>query len=152
MAKRPADTAAKLSTILWAALGYLAKKRTDKTLIPVGKGTKVNVTIEGTVGRAKICERLSGVLELSPDGSRAKACDAPAAQVVALLLRSLPDDAARAKATAAIVAEKERTKQLPNVTAAELDHAKQFLTRLRSSTTQKVAGALVFALAKTKAA
>lgn len=148
---RPADQSATLSTILWAALGYLAGKRTDKTLLTVGESTKVDVTITGKIGRKSINEHICGSLKLNPDGSKAKNSAAPAAHIVALLLAEFPDDARRAEVIAKIVSTKERTKQLPTVTAAQTDHAKKFLARLRSSTTTKVSGALVFSLIPPKA-
>ena len=147
MVKRPADTSAKLSTILWAALGYLAGKRTDKTLLSVGESTKVDVTITGKIGRKSIEEHICGSLKLNADGEKAKNTAAPPAHLVALLLAELPDDTKRAEVIERIVKSKESTKQLPKISKGQLDHAKQFLTRLRSSTTTKVAGALVFSLA-----
>lgn len=146
MAKRPADTAAQLSAILWGALGYLAKKRANKSLLTIGDASKVDVLIEGKIGRKTISERVCGSLKLNADGSRASMESADPVHVVALLLAKLPDDNAREAAIADIIAEKERKKRLPAITAEQLDHAKQFLLRLRSSTTTKVSGALVFTL------
>jgi uncharacterized low-complexity protein len=147
MVKRPADTAAQLSAILWSALGYLAKKRANKSLLTVGPATKVDVLIEGKVGRKKISERVCGELKLNADTSRAETAAADASHVVALLLLKLPDETARAQAIADIIAAKESKKGLPAVTPEQLDNAAQFLTRLRSSTTKKVSGSQVFTLA-----
>lgn len=146
MAKRPADTAAQLSAILWGALGYLAKKRANKSLLSVGPETKVDVLIEGKIGRKTISERVCGSLKLNADGSRASQSAADPVQVVALILAKFPDDASRESVIAELVKAKESKKGLPVVAPDELDRAEQFLKRLRSSTTTKVAGAVVFSL------
>jgi hypothetical protein len=144
MVKRTADASAKLSSILWGALGYLSKKRTKRDLIAVGESTKVDVTITGTIGRAKIEEHVSGSLSLSPDQTTATSTiDADA--IVALLLAKVPDKAA---AMQEITAAKEKTKSLPAVTKLQRDEAKQWLARLRSSKPKVKAGAMVFALSR----
>lgn len=140
---RSADTAAKLTSILWAALGYLAKKRTKRDLITVGDDTKVDVTITGTVGRSKIEEHVTGMLTLSPDQTTAtSSIDIDA--VVAVLLEHVPNKAFICKK---IIETKEQTKALPVVTAEQRTEAKQLLTRLRSSTPAVKAGAMAFAIA-----
>lgn len=145
--KRAADTAAKLSAVLWGALGYLAKKRSDNTLLDAGQETKIDVTITGKIGRKAICERVAGKLSLGQDSQRASQKSAPPAHVAALLLAALPDDRTRATVMEAIVTDKERTSRLPPVTTEQLDQADQFLKRLRSSTITRTGGSLVFQLA-----
>ena len=140
---RSADTAAKLSSILWGALGYLSKKRTKRNLITVGDETKVDVTITGTVGRSQIEERVTGTLTLSADQTTAtSSIDTDA--IVAILLQHVPNKAFVMKQ---ITETKEKTKALPVVTAEQRAEAKQFTTRLRSSTSKVKAGAMAFAIA-----
>ncbi|QDV26920.1 hypothetical protein [Aureliella helgolandensis] len=149
MVKRSADTAANLSTILWAALGFLAKKRTDKSLLPVETPTKVDVTIEGKIGRKQICERVIGYLNLGTDGQRSATSAADPVRVTALLLAQVPTEK-RAEVIAGIIAVKESTSQLPSVHETYIEQADQFLKRLRSSTMATVKGSVTFALNKPK--
>jgi hypothetical protein len=143
LSMRSADSAAKLASILWGALGYLAKKRTKRNLITVGEETKVDVMITGTVGRCKIEEHVTGTLKLSPDQTTSTSTiDSDA--IVAILLQHVPNKAFVMKQ---ITETKETTKSLPVVTTEQRAEAKQFLTRLRSSTSKTKAGAMAFAIA-----
>lgn len=137
--KRDEATAGKLSAQLWTALGYLAKKRTKRELLD--DSTKIDVLIEGKVGRSKICEHVVGVLEVAADSQRAssEACDAT--HLIALLLRNALDAATLKKQIADYHA---KNKSLPECTAAELADAKQFQQLLRSHEMKPVAGAITF--------
>ncbi len=139
MAKRTAHAAGKLSAHLWAALGYLASKRKARDLLDAS--TRIDVVIEGKVGRSKICEHVVGLLELGQPTQRAasEACDVD--HVVALLLRVCPDDAQVKKSIAEFHA---ANKRLPDATAEEIKAAKQWLALLRSHQMKPVAGAITF--------
>jgi FtsZ-binding cell division protein ZapB len=144
MVKRSADASAKLSSLLWSALGYLSKKRVKRDLITAGESTKVDVLISGTIGRSKIEERVNGSLTLSEDQTTATSTlDTDA--IVALLLAKLDSKAAVMQEVTSV---KESTKALPAVSDEQREEAKQWLARLRSSKMQTKAGAMVFAIAK----
>jgi hypothetical protein len=140
VAKRDATAAGKLSAQLWAALGYLAGKRKNRDLIDT-KPTRVDVIIEGKIGRSKICEHVVGVLSLGQATQRASTEAADTNHLVALLLRVCPDEAAAKKSIAEYHA---KHKRLPDATEAEIEAAKQFLALLRSHVVKPVAGAITF--------
>jgi hypothetical protein len=138
--KRDETTAGKLSAQLWSALGYLAKKRTKRELLDAS--TKIDVIIEGKVGRSKICEHVVGVLEVAADSQRAstEACDAT--HLIALLLRVISPNADKVKKS--IADYHAEHKVLPEASADELANAKQFQQLLRSHVIKPVAGAITF--------
>ena len=140
MAKRDATAAGKLSAQLWAALGYLAGKRKNRDLIDP-KPTRVDVIIEGKVGRSKICEHVVGVLALGQPGQRASTEAANVPHLVALLLRTCADEAQVKKSIAEYHA---KHKDLPEATEAEIEAAERFLALLRSHVTKPVAGSITF--------
>lgn len=149
MPKRDATAAGKLSAQLWAALGYLAGKRKNRDLIDA-KPTRVDVIIEGKVGRSKICEHVVGVLALGQPGQRAatEACDL--VHLVALLLAELPDRDKFKKVVAEFHAENKRLPGLPpNPDGSDgcdqwIANTEQWLSLLRSHRMKPVAGAITF--------
>jgi hypothetical protein len=148
--KKPADVAGKLSAILWTALGYLAKKRTKRELLDAE--TRVDVVIEGKVGRSKICEHVVGVLRVAEDSQRAssKACDT--VHLIGLLLAEMPSEEARAKfkkTVAEFHAENKRLPDLPKNAGGDgfdewTKSTEQFLALLRSHEMTDVAGSITF--------
>lgn len=143
---RAADKELKLSSHLWAALGYLAKKRTDRELITEGSSTVIDVAITGKVGRSSITQVIAGKLQLGKSSMRASSEAAPTNQVVALCLQALPDDQARAKFIERTIQAKEKAGVLPAVPEPLIKTVEAFLTRLRSSSESKKAGDLRFDL------
>ena len=148
--KRAADVAGKLSAILWTALGYLAKKRTNRDLLD--PETRVDVIIEGKVGRSKICEHVVGVLRVAPDSQRASSAACDTVHLVGLLLAEMPSEEARAKFKKTVSefhAENKRLPDLPkNVDGEGFDDwlraTKDFMSLLRSHEMTDVAGAITF--------
>lgn len=148
--KRAADVAGKLSSILWTALGYLAKKRSNRELLD--PETRVDVIIEGKVGRSKICEHVVGVLRVAPDSQRASTSACDNVHLVGLLLAAMPSEEARArfkKSVAEFHAENKRLPDLPKNAEGEgfdewLKSTKEFMSLLRSHEMTNVAGAITF--------
>lgn len=144
MAKRTEAEAGKLSAILWAGLGYLAKKREKRDLIPPGD-TRVDVLIEGRVGRSKICEHVVGRLHLAAPTQSASSSAADAAHVVALLLAAVPEAAELQQSIAKFHA---ANKTLPSIDPAAIEAARAWLSLLRSHVPTTKAGALTFEVSK----
>ncbi|GAB5404317.1 MAG: hypothetical protein Aurels2KO_25480 [Aureliella sp.] len=142
---RTAEQAAKLSSQIWAALGYLAGKRTDRDQIVEGSRTPVKLRVTGTVGRAKVDEAIDGHLARSHSQTKASTSAAKADHVVAILLAELPEKD-RYFAVKTIAEEAEATGELPPVTKEQLAEANQFLKRLRSTKQKTTSGAIVFEL------
>lgn len=149
--KRSAEVAGKLSAILWTALGYLAKKRTNRDLLD--PETRVDVVIEGKVGRSKICEHVVGVLRVAPDSQRASTSACDAVHLIGLLLAEMPNEEARAKfkrVVAEFHAENKRLPSLPpNADGSPgfdqwIQSTKEFMSLLRSHEMADVAGAITF--------
>lgn len=137
-------TASRLS-ILWAALGYFAKKRTVRELIPVGEDTKVDVTIEGKIGRAKVSERLVCTLRQSPEQTAAAIKAASLANVVAYLLSRF-ETADRYAIAGELAAAWSKSQTVPDVDEAIAAETKKLLEGLRTKQTTTKAGNLTATL------
>lgn len=128
---------------LWHALGYRAKKETNRDALAAGE-TPVKVTIAGQVGKQKVREKLEGMLSVSPDQVKASSSAAEANAVVALLLEALPKTR-RAKFAADLAAEFKRRGELPTASPDAIAEAKQLLIALRSQSSETSRGAVRFA-------
>lgn len=147
--KRDATAAGKLSAQLWAALGYLAGKRKNRDLID-DKPTRVDVLIEGKVGRSRVCEHVVGVLQLGKPGQRASSAACDMVHLIGLLLAELPDRDKFKKTVAEFHAKNKRLPDLPkNADDSDgfdqwIKSTEQFLALLRSHGMKAVAGAITF--------
>ena len=141
---RTAKQNLKFSSYLWAVLGCMAKKRTDRSLIDVGS-KKVDLTIVGKIGSARIDEHVAGTLQLGGQQMKAKSTAAPSAEVLAFVLSQLPDSK-RFSVMQKLKNTWASKKSVPKVSDDEVKAAKQLLSELRASTKQTVAGNLTFAI------
>ena len=143
---RSAAQTAKLTSTLWAALGYFAKKRTVRESLPEpGGDTPIDVRIVGTVGRSKIDEQLRCKLSIGPPQPRADVSAAKPGEVIAYLLSRFEE-----KDRHAIAAELQsgwtKSETVPQVSDQIAEEAKQMMAELRTKRTKTVAGSITAAL------
>jgi hypothetical protein len=141
MGKRDTTTQLKLTAILWAALGYFAKKSVNRDDIPISESTRVDVTIEGKIGRSKISERLCCDLVRNPDTSRASSSGAPMPELIAYLFDQF-DETRRYQIQQDVLDYWEAGATVP-VPAEAVTATKNWLSQLRTKSEQPVAGAIV---------
>lgn len=142
MGKRDTSTQLKLTAILWAALGYFAKKSVNRDDIPISESTRVDVMIEGKIGRSKICERLCCDLVRNPDTSRAASSAAPMPELLAYVFDQI-DEKRRYEIQQDLLDYWEAGATVPSVPAESVTAVKNWLSQLRTKGEQPVAGAIV---------
>lgn len=132
---------------VWAALGYLAKKRTARELLIPGT-SKISVNIQATInGRQKYSDSILGGLVVAPDGETTKSESPKIEQVVAMLLDFMPEPM-QAEAMASIKGRWDSYRALPDVTVASAERAKAWLDSLKHSSKVAKSGDLKFLVAE----
>ncbi len=135
--------AATKESIVWAAIAYVGKKRSQRELLPVGD-TRLSIEIIARVGRSKFLSTLNGNLHVSPDSKAASESGASVADVAAALLASMPDDETRTAVMNAITTHFETKGSLPESPEAITKQTTAWLARLRSTTSSVKHGAVTF--------
>jgi hypothetical protein len=145
-AAKPTDAGAVRYSALWSAIGFVAGKRGDRSMLADGSETPVAVQISGTVGRAKLSDSFSGKLLIAEPAAASSSAAAPAAEVLALVLAEIGDADRQAAIMESITARFESAgKRLPSADPQSVARVEQWLKRLRSTVTTTKRGALTFA-------
>jgi hypothetical protein len=130
-------------SIVWAAIAYVGKKRSQRDLLPVGD-TRLSIEIIARVGRAKFLSTLNGKLHVSPDGKAASESGASMVEVATALLAAMPDDETRTAVMESLTAHFEAKGSLPASPDPLTKQTKAWLSRLRSTTSEFKHGAVTF--------
>ena len=139
---RSQEQAARRSAILWAALGYFAKKRTEREHLPEpGGDTMVDLTIEGKIGRAKVSENLRCKLSVGAPQPRADVAAAKPVDVIAYLLSRFEDED-RAEIAAELKNGWTDAETVPRVCETIATEAQNLMAELRTNRTKTVAGSV----------
>jgi hypothetical protein len=135
--------AATKESIVWAAIAYVGKKRSQRDLLPVGD-TRLSIEIIARVGRSKFLSTLAGNLHVSPDGKAASESGASMLEVATALLASMNDDATRTAVMESLTKHFESKGSLPQVPDPLTKQTKAWLSRLRSTSSEFKHGAVTF--------
>lgn len=128
---------------IFAALAYLAKKRTNRDQLTVGK-TTISGKIEAQVGRAKpIRLPFSGTLHVADDQKKASSSGPDTAHLLALCLAEMAP-ATRYKILHKLPEQFAAKQQLPSAEQELQAQAKHLLERLRSQTQKTTRGSVTF--------
>lgn len=138
--------AALRESIVWAALAYVAGKRTQRDLLADGSNTKLAVDVTALInGRAKFSATVDGVLHVGEPAAVASSSAPDAATLLALALLELTPKQ-RDKFAANVLAHFEKTQRLPDVADASIENAKALLKRLRATKNETRRGSVSFAI------
>lgn len=133
----------KRNAILWTAICKRGSKIARRELLIDGSTTRVEATILGRVGKAQLEDKFSGSLTVGQPCERNVAIAAPIENLIAYVLAEIPESK-RAKLLESVAQQFETHKILPDPDPSLLDAAKAWMTRLRGSRKQSVAGTVSF--------
>jgi len=129
--------------VLWAALAKIADKESRRELLTAGREHAIDLTIAGDIDGSGV-DRLSveGKLTIGEDQTRAKSVPAPAADILAYMLRQLT--ASRRDALLRELPElfAANGNQVPDVEPHLREAAEGLLKRLAGRTEQTVRGSV----------
>lgn len=153
MPRPKAEASAIKLSALWLALGYLAKKRGVRALVAAGSSTPIEIEITAKVGRANVCESITGTLNIGADTETADVTNADVNDLLALVLREAGDADKQAALLAKIKRQFDANKgMLPVIPKVEIERVEMWRKGFAASGMKPKAGNLTFSPSPNKAA
>lgn len=120
-------------SIAWAAIAKHADAERERTSLPIGSHV-VDLVVSGVAGGKRFSSSIAGTLHVAADGVRQTSEAAPAEHIIAWLLNQFCRDDPAKRARVLNDLPQVWQDEFATLAVAEVDQAKELLSRLRART------------------